>query len=432
MAITRQDSITNLRGTTPAAGDLAELTGYYVPGDGGGGEFYWDNASTLADNGGTIIKATPAVGRWIRVFQDPVDVRSFGAKGDGVTDDTADINAAIAAVTSGQIIFGPNGVYIISSTLTLANPVTVNLNSATIQFPASVASTSFAAFTITSNNVTIKNGTIIGTYDPVHDIPTPGAGPSGVNNLAGKSNMIIDNLTIQTVQAYGIITVNAANMTIINSRCINTGYISLFCDNTTAGLPGGLIDGNIFDRSGITAANITQECVAIRGSSATTVTTNLVFTNNKLLGAIAPPDPSAECIEVRFITDSTISNNIFVNSTIGLSIVVSNNITASANSCFNCVKGFEVGSSSYCTLDSNVIDGNNLAGSQGILVDGYPGTPSSYNTLSNNTVSNVSASCIEIYINSTNNNIIGGVLEQSNHSNVCVSIDAAQNTLISG
>lgn len=62
-----------------------DVLGYYTKGDGGGGTFYWDSTSTEADNGGTIIQATGIItGRWKRVFSGAVNVKWFGAKGDGV------------------------------------------------------------------------------------------------------------------------------------------------------------------------------------------------------------------------------------------------------------------------------------------------------------------------------------------------------------
>jgi hypothetical protein len=53
-------------------------------------------------------------------FADVVNVKDFGAVGDGVTDDTAAIQAAINSVSSGQKIeiFFPRGNYIINGTLT--------------------------------------------------------------------------------------------------------------------------------------------------------------------------------------------------------------------------------------------------------------------------------------------------------------------------
>ncbi len=48
------------------------------------------------------------------------NVQTYGAKGDGVTDDTAAIQAALNAnAGTRQLIYFPNGTYLISSTLAL-------------------------------------------------------------------------------------------------------------------------------------------------------------------------------------------------------------------------------------------------------------------------------------------------------------------------
>jgi hypothetical protein len=74
-------------------GDIIYLGGYYDT-LGGGGWFVWDSDSTSTDDGGTIIwpDSHPAKGRWIRYKNDSynsLDVRCFGAKGDGTTNDAA-------------------------------------------------------------------------------------------------------------------------------------------------------------------------------------------------------------------------------------------------------------------------------------------------------------------------------------------------------
>jgi len=57
-------------------------------------------------------------GVWVRVSQGQVSVMSYGAKGDGVTDDTAAIQAAKNAVCpGGGTVYYPPGRYLISSTL---------------------------------------------------------------------------------------------------------------------------------------------------------------------------------------------------------------------------------------------------------------------------------------------------------------------------
>ena len=51
-------------------------------------------------------------------LRESVSVKDFGAVGDGVADDTAEINAAITAAGAGRTVFFPAGTYLVSSTLT--------------------------------------------------------------------------------------------------------------------------------------------------------------------------------------------------------------------------------------------------------------------------------------------------------------------------
>lgn len=92
-------SVSGLRGllkTNPSA--HAFVTGYYAQGDGGGGAYFLDpDDTTSSDNGGTIIVAADG-GRWKLKHSGFVTVRQFGAKGNGIDDDTTAIAAAYAAV----------------------------------------------------------------------------------------------------------------------------------------------------------------------------------------------------------------------------------------------------------------------------------------------------------------------------------------------
>lgn len=85
-------------------------TGVRITQAGLAGFFQRDDADTTsADNGGTII--VDASGRrWMRVFVTAVNVKWFGAVGDGVTDDTAAIQAAVAA--SNSIVVPPGNYYL--------------------------------------------------------------------------------------------------------------------------------------------------------------------------------------------------------------------------------------------------------------------------------------------------------------------------------
>lgn len=87
-----ETSIANLRAITytPKDGQLVDLLGYYTPGDGGGGQFYWDATSTATDNNGTIIKVTAiTTGRWIRLRDAGiVHIDWFGFLNDGSDEST--------------------------------------------------------------------------------------------------------------------------------------------------------------------------------------------------------------------------------------------------------------------------------------------------------------------------------------------------------
>jgi hypothetical protein len=92
------------------------VQGYYAAGDGGGGEFYWDATSSATANDGTVILPTghSGNGRWVALgMEGVVNVKRFGAKGDGSTNDTTFIQAAIdAADDTGVPVEFPAATYI--------------------------------------------------------------------------------------------------------------------------------------------------------------------------------------------------------------------------------------------------------------------------------------------------------------------------------
>lgn len=97
---------------------------YYVRDEGMEGHFRVDLPdSTSADNTGTIVVSASGA-RFKRLMaDDTIDVRWFGAKGDGATDDTEAIRAAIghvaAAFPYGGILHFPNGKYRVTDGFTL-------------------------------------------------------------------------------------------------------------------------------------------------------------------------------------------------------------------------------------------------------------------------------------------------------------------------
>ncbi|WP_371763380.1 glycosyl hydrolase family 28-related protein [Massilia sp.] len=103
--------------------DYAALRAYagprksvYVAGSGIAGMFVLDAAdTTTADNGGTVIVSSGGKRRK-RAFDGYVNVKWFGAKGDGISDDTAAFEAALSTL---KRMYVPAGSYNISRTLVI-------------------------------------------------------------------------------------------------------------------------------------------------------------------------------------------------------------------------------------------------------------------------------------------------------------------------
>lgn len=109
--------VTDLRNSVPKLSVAVDVHGYSSAGDGGGGLFWYDPNSKLTDNGGTVIKTS--VGCWLRIYTGPVSVKWFGAKGDGIANDTAAIQAAVdmCALDGHGTVYFPTGTYLIRSTI---------------------------------------------------------------------------------------------------------------------------------------------------------------------------------------------------------------------------------------------------------------------------------------------------------------------------
>lgn len=130
------DTIQDLLAINPAVISSVLVIDYHGDVTGGGGNFVWDaTAVKNTHNGGTIIdpdvtyptnwtnqaqlavwfngSANVTTGCWIRKLEGDINPRMFGAKGDGVTDDSAAIGDAIAAVITagGGILYFPAGKY---------------------------------------------------------------------------------------------------------------------------------------------------------------------------------------------------------------------------------------------------------------------------------------------------------------------------------
>lgn len=84
--------------------------------DGGGGYFYTTpEIITTITNTGTIFRSTSNTNYlWKRIYSGPVNVKWFGAKGDGVTDDRIAFASAVSIAGNSTTVYVPKNVYLLS------------------------------------------------------------------------------------------------------------------------------------------------------------------------------------------------------------------------------------------------------------------------------------------------------------------------------
>jgi len=149
-----RDTIKDLSDIVPNDGDVVLVKGYHEINDGGGGLFVYSSTEPKSNhNGGTIIDSSKTFpddwnnqteltdwftgsnttnGCWKRIFESNANIKWFGAKGDGVTDDTLCFKQCEDFITLLEY-----GTYLISSDITIkgiiGNYATIKLiNIATI------------------------------------------------------------------------------------------------------------------------------------------------------------------------------------------------------------------------------------------------------------------------------------------------------------
>lgn len=217
---------------TPEANNaVVFLNGYYTTGDGGGGFFVWSSNSNSSDNGGTVIQpqALTGAGRWLRIIDSAHNIRWFGAKGDGVTDDTQSIQKAI---NSSDDIFIPDGTFLITS------PVTIKTNSkiqGSTREKAILKKSNFSGAAIYGEDiqsVTLEDFTLLGPGQWV------GSGNKGilikVTNNSIVPNLNFARLIISEFNDIGMYIGTGAFCSYDNLCFRKNGYCSLFIDGGDA------------------------------------------------------------------------------------------------------------------------------------------------------------------------------------------------------
>ncbi len=237
--------------------------------DASGNSINWNNThSTVTANSGnwqsTYTTMTANSGNWQSTYStvsslsvawdETINIKSYGAKGDGVTDDTAAIQAAITN-NPYKIIYFPSGNYFISSTITIDNPVQLRGNRAWNGSRITWTSQTLSAFRVTSAGGIIVDG----LYFAGASNSTSGytINLEGAGSLHNRGSKIIN---CHFVNGFTCIhTVSAATFNIDRvsfSNYSNTGVVVQNLHDADSG--DSSITNSVFTTNSLTAIGILQ------------------------------------------------------------------------------------------------------------------------------------------------------------------------------
>lgn len=391
----------------------------------------------LASDVGFTQDGTGAVAQTVQTkLEQYVSVKDFGAVGDGVTDDLAAINAALAAAKN---VYFPAGTYLVSG--------------APISPPTGV------------NGITM--------FGDGFSTKIIGGGLYGVVRLFDHNGFTISDMWLESsILAFGCLSSFHQEISnVIVERCkfttngaILTNGIKMVMDNSTVGLDGMTIRDCVFDAPGRMAIEIqnhgagstvryrdvaVENCKILRTGEAvgggTTAGMGLSFTgigeNCSVLNNYFDQctGPSIENIGA---SNTVISGNFIrrakarpiqtANIYLMSENVISNNIISELDATLG--DGLYLGSMTNCVISNNSID---LTGKSGTFVEltsaGLAGTGK--NLFTGNTV-RTNASYAIIIDSCPDNSVTGNVLDNSasgsNFATVrCLSASATRNTVFS-
>jgi len=362
-------------------------------------------ASTAAGLTGYLPAGTGAVATTVQAkLRETVSVKDFGAVGDGVTDDSAAIQAAVTSLTAGGTVFFPKGTYQLLTD--------IQFSVSNLTFYGETGASTLRKGSAASNEYIFRatgTGTLSNIVFRELQLTTQRISASGTQALINIDGQTVNGLTVEncvfsntTAYCNSIFAKAATGKTIARVRILNNqilssnrmGFEIINHDNgSTYSVSDVLVSGNIFASCASMGVSISGpiEKVVIDDNTFTNCTTNSVeivgprgchITNNVFSGT----------------TGSLISSSGGLSS-VGSGIVISDNTT----------NGTVTGRVFLDNAGAAVISNNNLRMSGRLELSG-PDTDGCLVT-GNRVVSNSSVAFI--MDNSPNHNVFGNYFDNS-------------------
>lgn len=404
-----------------ADGSTALVNGYYAAGDGGGGSFYYDQTSGATDNGGTVIAPDSGTGRWLRIFDGAINVRWFGATGDGTTDDSDAVDAAVAfCLSSTRCLYIPAGTYLVSSSngggaINITTSVKIYGDGAKSILKLKTGSTGMVIYA--ANNVTpIVDFTLRDFVVDGNSVATAQL-DAGLIQLAGVQHFLIDNLHVKNGtrasapagingiaianSGVGITSGTVSNCLVENcsKALINwttNGKDCLIIGNVCRGGTGNGLTPGIQVNEGFNGKIIGNECYQNQGSGILVSTSDYTIIANNNIYSNGQGSSEGYGIRVSSVgaTDRLIitgnhihENGVNVNSQ-GIIVTDGNDILITDNYIYkNSFGAISLGGSTNTVtnvvISNNIFEDNNTANNSSVGIINAQGTISNVNINNN-------------------------------------------------
>ena len=249
---------------------IIKTKGFYNKNDGGGAYYTITDDNSLTSNNITIIDLKKGLKAKL-ILEDRVNLKQFGAKGDGVTNDTEFVNLALNN-SKNRILYVPKGTYMVGNKVNIVSNVTIIGEGEESLFKAlpGMKVSSDMVVTRDRSNIIFKNIAFSGNIE--HNTREKGHSASdGIHlfDMWNVSNILIDGVVFKDNVYAAIRIVGGSSIRVVNSKFLNVdcGVITLGSSNVT----DLLVENNYFD------GHQNSEPISLYGTGAYT---NIVFNNN--------------------------------------------------------------------------------------------------------------------------------------------------------
>lgn len=356
-----------LAASVPANASAVMTAGYASVSDGGGA--YWVRSVSEPAHAG---KAQSADGSWWELSDATPNIKQFGAKGDGVTDDTAAIQAAIDA-GSNRWLFVPPGDYRVSGVVKLAG--TNHDLTDIIFYGAGAASRIVLDGSVQTNIIEIVDGSGFvvrdlavvgnrGTWTPSYATDAAYRNSNGVY-VGGHHGNVVNNVLIENVSAEGcalagfMIGSGPLIAPDVGSGVRDVRIAGCRSYNNHLGAAGGLQINVVWDGNQF-IDNASSSLVVDEDSHTVSVVAN------SFDGATAGSFNSY-CMHIYDVVNVTITGNAIRDGKVGIKVSDADKLLISGNAISNCtLEGISIAASSEVNVSGNKVSGT---GSEGIDIE---------------------------------------------------------------